>query len=71
VTTYTTFVNYGNTPLWKQITLIYPDVPEANARQWAEHCERFKDTGEVAFNSKAWKAVKYVYEERKKLLNKD
>lgn len=66
---YTTYVNYGGMPLWKQIIEMRPWVDEANAKRIAEEALAIpvSATERNRGRERSWVIAKHVYDEAKKL----
>jgi hypothetical protein len=73
VTTYTTYVNYGNMPLWEQITKLFPWVDEANAKRIAEEALAIpvSCTERNRGRERAWVIAKHSWSEAKKLRDQE
>ena len=69
MTEYTTYVNYGVMPLWKQIIEMHPHVDEVNAKRIAEEALAIPVSATVnnRARERAWVIAKHVWSEAKKL----
>jgi hypothetical protein len=66
---YTTYVNYGNMPLWQQIMEMRPWVNEENAKRIAEEAYAIPVSSTLHNRAaeRSWQIAKHIFAEAKKL----